>query len=35
LSGDRTTAWHCATGCLPLDKKGGKNVITGTMEDLL
>jgi len=35
LVGDRTTAWDCATGCLPLDKKGGKNVITGTIEDLL
>ena len=33
LSGDRTTAWHCASGCLPLDKNNDK--IVGTMEDLL
>ena len=35
LAGDRNTAWQCATGCLPLEKKGGKNVIVGTMENLL
>jgi len=33
LAGDRTTAWHCASGCLPLDKNNDK--IVGTMEDLL
>ena len=33
LSGDRTTAWHCASGCLPLDKNN--NNIVGTMDDLL
>jgi len=33
LSGDRTTAWHCASGCLPLDKNNDR--IVGTMEDLL
>ena len=33
LNGDMTTAWHAATGLLPLNKKGGKNVIDGTIGD--
>jgi len=33
LNGDITTAWQAATGLLPLNKKGGKNVIDGTIGD--
>ena len=35
LNGDMDTAWHAATGLLPLDKKQGKNVITGTIGDAI
>jgi len=33
LNGDVVTAWHAATGLLPLDKVKGKNIITGTIGD--
>jgi len=35
LNGDITTAWQAATGLLPLNKKGGKNVIDGTIGDAI
>ena len=33
LNGDTKTAWAAATGLLPLNKIGGKNVIVGTIGD--
>ena len=33
LNGDVVTAWHAATGLLPLNKVKGKNVVTGTVGD--